>query len=72
MQVIQGSNFCFRLSLMDVDIATAMDSASSKKYISLLLLGYGTDIKHLEAKINQFHTDIHHLITKLKATPVMN
>ena len=57
---------------MDADIATAMDSTSSKKYISLLLLGYGTDIKHLEAKINQFHTDIHHLITKLKATPVMN
>ena len=38
----------------------------------MLLLEYGTDIKYLEAKINEFHSDIHKLIKKLKPSTETN
>ena len=53
---------------MDINVAKTLDSSTSKKYISLLLLSYGTDINYLEIKLNQFHSDIHHLIQKLKTS----
>ena len=51
---------------MDSNVAKKLESSAAKKYMAMLLLGYGTDMNYLEIKIGQFHSDIHHLIHKLK------
>ena len=51
---------------MDSNVAKKLESSAAKKYMSMLLLGYGTDMNYLEIRISQFHSDIHHLIRKLK------
>ena len=59
-------SFTFRISLMDSNVAKKLESGAAKKYMSMLLLGYGTDMNYLEIRISQFHSDIHHLIQKMK------
>ena len=51
---------------MDSNVAQKLATNTAKKYLSLLLLGYGTDLSYLETRISQFHADIHHLIQKMK------
>lgn len=57
---------------MDNNIAAILNSPTAKKYIGMMLLGYGTDMKYVEAKTDQFHSDIHHLIKKLKPSSVLS
>ena len=57
---------------MDRNVAKKLESSAAKKYMSMLLLGYGTDMNYLEIRISQFHSDIHHLIYKLKKINVLD
>ena len=57
---------------MDKNVATILESPTAKKYINMMLLGYGTDNKYVEAKLEHMHSDIHHLIKKLNPSHMLN
>ena len=56
---------------MDINVATIWESPSAQKYINMMFLGYGTDIKNVEANLAHMHSDIHQLIKKLNPSTVL-
>ena len=56
------------ITIMDQTFATLLDSTSTKKYVNIMLLSYGTNMDYLEAMIWQLHSDIPHLIQRLMPT----
>ena len=55
----------FRISRSDKRILAEMDLASSKKYLNMMLLGYGTGLEFLELFLDTLHSDFKTIISKL-------
>ena len=54
------------ISIREENIQKIWNSAEAKKCLNMILFGCGTDIKCIDAKVENMHSDIHTLISKMK------
>ena len=54
------------ISMQEANVQKIWSSAEAKKCLNMILFGCGTDVKYIDAKVENMHSDIHTLISKMK------